>query len=426
MKGNTDTKHDYTMKALISDFILESFNDFTKFVIVRAGRRSGKTYNAVIWICLMLLNKPGSTALWVDTTQLNLKKYVVKYFKPILGDIWNSCHYNAQMNMITFPNGSILEMGSAQRPELLEGFEYDYGVINEAGIIFKMKPDLWDNTLRAMFKGPNTLVKIIGTPKGKRDKNAVDGLSVYNRLSVGCEGRDDWVEYVYSSEESPHWDQEELIQIKQDTPPAKWKQEYLALFTEGDESGIVKHEMLRHWDTLPSTIDTVYLHADTTHTGKTTSDYFALGAIGQCKVTKKFYLVDYLLEKMDVEAQAKASIQFYQKIAGIYRVAKFTYDEKANQGFGFWVKKMAREDYGVSLPIQELKYPNDKMTHFEPHFPHFVANRVYFPNVHKRREELIAQVTSFPDDTVNDDGIDMISGCMDNYDKPKFTFYSGF
>jgi len=407
-------KNEINVVLNIAEFILKPFVSVIKFVIIRAGRRSGKTYNAVEWICIELMSDV-MTGLWVDTTQLNLKKYVTKYFKPILGEAWELCDYNAQMHMITFPNGSILEMGSAQRPELLEGFEYDRGVINEAGIVFKMKPDLWDNTLRAMFKGKNTLVKIIGTPKGKRDKKTPDGLSTYFRLSEKCKINDDWKEYKYRSEDSPFWDKKELAQIKKETPPQKYKQEYNAEFTEGDESGIVKMEMLRHWDCLPSTIKTVYMHADTTHTGKTTSDYFALFAIGQCEKSKNFYLIDYILEKLTVEAQSKATIQFYQKLRGKYSVGKLTYDEKANQGFGFWIKKLAREDYGISLPIQELRYPNDKMTHFEPHYAHFVANRVYFPNVHNKREELIGQVTSFPDESVNDDAIDGLSGCLDNF-----------
>jgi phage terminase large subunit-like protein len=73
------------------------------------------------------------------------------------------------------------------------------------------------------------------------------------------------------------------------------------------------------------------MHADTTHTGKTTSDYFALGVLGMSKKDKNFYLLDFILKKCDVETQARASIVMYQKYKS--KVKKFTYDEKANQGF---------------------------------------------------------------------------------------------
>jgi hypothetical protein len=38
---------------------------------------------------------------------------------------------------MTFANGSVIDFGSAERPENLEGFSYDFVVLNEAGIILK-------------------------------------------------------------------------------------------------------------------------------------------------------------------------------------------------------------------------------------------------------------------------------------------------
>jgi phage terminase large subunit-like protein len=48
------------------------------------------------------------------------------------------------------------------------------------------------------------------------------------------------------------------------------------------------------------------------------------------------------------------------------------------------------------LPIVPLKYPNDKVTHFEPHIPHFIANRVYLPARHKDLQEAETQLIAFP------------------------------
>jgi len=105
----------------------------------------------------------------------------------------------------------------------------------------------------------------------------------------------------------------------------------------------------------------------------------------------------------------------YQKYKSLVR--KFTFDEKANQGFGFWIKKLAKEEYNISLPIQELKYPNDKITHFEPHMPHFIANRIYLPSRHQQIQIATSQITSFPDKSINDDFVDGMSGVLDNFTK---------
>lgn len=189
--------------------------------------------------------------------------------------------------------------------------------------------------------------------------------------------------------------------------------------------GLIKQEDLRYYDHVSlDDFTEVYIHADTTHTWKTTSDYFACGVIGMSNKDKNFYLLDFILEKMDVEKQARSCISLYSKYDT--KVKKMTYDEKSNQWFGFWIKKLAKEEYNISLPIQDLKYPNDKVTHFEPHVPHFKANRVFLPKNHNRINVLTDQVLAFPTKWVNDDAIDMISGCLDNYNikKKKVEFFT--
>jgi predicted phage terminase large subunit-like protein len=181
-----------------------------------------------------------------------------------------------------------------------------------------------------------------------------------------------------------------------------------------DSVGFVTHEMLRYYEFVNiNNFKEVFMHADTTHTAKTTSDYFALVVLGENIKDHNYYVLDFILEKLDPEKQARMSILTYQKYKSLVR--KFTYDEKANQGFGYWIKKLAKEEYNISLPIQELKYPSDKITHFEPHHPHFISNRVYLPSRHKQINQAVSQLTSFPDKSVNDDFVDGLSGVLDNF-----------
>ena len=157
----------------------------------------------------------------------------------------------------------------------------------------------------------------------------------------------------------------------------------------------------------------IYVHADTTHTAKTTSDYFCLMAIAESIKDKRYYILDFVLDKLEVEQQAEALIALYRRFDK--KIKKITFDEKANQGFGFWTRKLAREKYNLSLPLQELKYGSDKVTHFEPHTVHFKSKRVVFPKHHKDIQTGINQLTAFPSKSINDDFIDGISGCLDNY-----------
>jgi predicted phage terminase large subunit-like protein len=393
------------------DFIKPAFADTTQHTIIRAWRRTGKTFWAFQWILLKLMQNKGKRGLWVDTVQGNLWKYIERYVRPIMGDFWESVHVDNQKYIITFLNGSTLDMGSAERPENLEGFWYDYYVLNEAGIILKKK-GLWDNTIQPMVR--NAQGKIIGTPKWKSH----DGeIAKYMALSELAKEQENWKEYQYKAEDSPEYTKEELEVIKAQVPSYIWLQEYLAEFVDVYEGSIINSEDLRYFEHASlDDFDALYMHADTTHTGKTTSDYFSLWVLWESKKDKNFYMLDFVLKKCDVETQARASIVMYQKFQS--RVKKFTYDEKANQWFWFWIKKLAKEEYGISLPIEELKYPNDKITHFEPHVPHFKANRLYLPSNNPMITTATDQLLAFPTKWVNDDFVDLCSWLLDNFTKP--------
>lgn len=395
------------------DFIKPAFADRTQHTIIRAGRRTWKTYGGFQWILLELMRNKWVKGIWVDTVQANLSKYIERYVKPILGkDFCKSIKIDNQKYIITFMNGSILDMGSAERPENLEGFEYDFYVINEAGIILK-KSGLWDNTLQPMLK--NARGKIIGTPKGKTHNGEP---SKYYKLSELCKTEDNFKEYHFTAYESPEWTTPQLEQIKWQSPSYIWSQEYIAEFVDVYENSILTPDDIRYYDDfLLDDFDKLYMHADTTHTGKTTSDYFALWILGESKRDKNFYLLDFVLKKCDVEEQARLSIGMYSKFKN--KVDKFTYDEKANQWFWFWIRKLAREEYNLSLPIEELKYPNDKVSHFTPHVPHFRAKRVYLPRNKSMIHKAVDQLLAFPTKGVNDDIVDMVSGVLDNFKDTK-------
>lgn len=356
----------------------------------------------------MLIENPGARWLWVDTVQINIKKYIERYFIPILGLFWETVDWDKEKNILKFANGSTLDFWSAERPENLEWFEYDFWVLNEAGIILK-KEWLWENTLEPMFK--NAQVKIVGTPKGKTGKDWE--LQKFAQMSEWAKYDPEWAEFSYSCYDSPFWTFEQLEKIRERVPGYVWKQEYLAEHIDLYENSMLTPDDIVHYDTVDlDKFQKVYMHADITHTGKSTSDYFSCGVMGMWP-DKKFYMLDYVLEKMDEETQARAAIVLYMKWGR--KVQKFTYDEKWHQGFGFWIRKLARDEYDLSLPIEELKYPKDKVTHFAPHVPHFKAKRVLMPANHKRMTTAQDQLLAFPNKDVNDDIVDVVSSLLDNF-----------
>jgi len=207
------------LKFKYPDFILPAINDKSHYVVVPAGRQTGKTYNFVQWLLEETMeNKCAS--LWVDTVHVNIDKYIERYFKPILGELWGYCDWNAQKKILTLPRGYI-DFGSSQKPENLEGFGYKRCVLNEAGHILNKK-GLWDNTLMPMIKSSDNRTRIIGTPKGRN--------KFYQLYKLGLEGKGNYKSYRYTVYDSPFWTKEEIDEKRRDTPKVVWEQEYMAGF----------------------------------------------------------------------------------------------------------------------------------------------------------------------------------------------------
>ena len=205
-----------------ASFLKGAFFNCDKYSIITAGRQTGKTHNAVIWITTQLLNKSNQKGLWVDVTQNNLDKYVDRYFRAILKDIWKYCRYEKQSKILTLPNGSIIDFRSAERPENMEGFNYNFVVVNEAGLVLK-KSNLWYNTILPMTK--SAVVKFIGTPKGKNTFH-----QLYHQKSSG------WNSYKFTAYQSPYWEKNALDKIKTEIPQIVFSQEFMAEFQENEST----------------------------------------------------------------------------------------------------------------------------------------------------------------------------------------------
>jgi len=204
-------------------FIAEALFNKAKHTVIHAGRQVGKTYNTAQWLIEETLAN-NCKSLWVDTVHINIDRYVDWYFKKILYPIWELCKWNAQKKVLQLPKGSII-FGSAQKPENLEGFNYDRYVLNEAGLILK-KSSLWDNTLYPMIKNDNVRGKVIGTPKGRN--------KFYELALQGRSGNPDYATFHYSVYDSPYWTQLQIETAKSVAPELVWSQEYMAEFVEGE------------------------------------------------------------------------------------------------------------------------------------------------------------------------------------------------
>jgi hypothetical protein len=346
---------DLNLEFKYPQFILEPLFSEAKFVLIKAGRRVGKTWNTVQWICEELLSEQLS-GLWVDTTQANLSNYVELYFKQILKPIWHLMSWNAQKYTLTFPNGSYIHFRSAERPELMEGFEYKRVVLNEAGIILK-KSSLWDNTLQPMCKGKDTKVRFVGTPKGK-NKYAELYARGQDKLDT------DWLSFTFSAYDSPYWDKQELDKTKPFIPQEVWSQEYLAEFIDGAGSvfrNINQCITQDHYDE-PKPEHRYVMSADIAKHTDFTVLYIAEADTGKVIYQERFNQIDWGLQKQRIKSlYTKFNVD--KLILDSTGVGDSIFDDLVNdglnvQGFKFTStsKNQLVQNLSVAIDNQNIKF----------------------------------------------------------------------
>jgi hypothetical protein len=203
-------------------------------VVYVKGRRAGGTFGAVNRLIEIAHQRPGSRHLWVDTVHRNIDRYLRRYFLPRLkgtGHCWN-----AGRKELRFQSGALCDFGSAQRPQNIEGFAYDFIWLNEAGIILRDEK-LYHHTLLPMLaEADSPKFFAIGTPKGP---------GLFKRMFEWGQDPENeaWRSFRHASARNPLLNRETLEWQRTQMPERAYRQEIEAEFVEGQ--GTVFREVER-------------------------------------------------------------------------------------------------------------------------------------------------------------------------------------
>lgn len=196
-----------------------------RFIVIAAGRQSGKTLFCVMVSIIHALKHANSTVWWVapiyDQSRIGMRriiKFLAKYKIPH--------NVNKTELSVSFQNGSTIWFKSGDKEDSLRGETVDFMVIDEMGL---MKRDVWEYSLRGTITVTRARVMFIGTAKGK---------NLFYELWVKGQDREqaEYISYQFESRDNPYFSAEEWDHVKL-LPQRVFEQEYLSKFI--DDGGAV-------------------------------------------------------------------------------------------------------------------------------------------------------------------------------------------
>lgn len=197
----------------------EVFADQTRFKVVAAGRRCGKSRLAATTLLIEALRCPaGSAVLYVAPTNGQARQIIWNVLMELGREVIQSSHINNQD--IVMINGATIYVRGADRPDTLRGVSLTYAVLDEVADI---KPEAWEQVIRASLSDKKGRAMFIGTPKGRN--------FFYDLYKLGLSGDDtDWKSWHFTTQDNPLIDPTEVESAKKTLSSFAFKQEYLASF----------------------------------------------------------------------------------------------------------------------------------------------------------------------------------------------------
>ena len=198
--------------------IIDGFADSEhKFCTVVTGRQFGKSLLAQNLITYWALQTSNQKCAWVSPIYNQGKKVFQELVNATNPVITSS---NKADLTITFVNGSTVQFLSAERPDSIRGFSFNYVVVDEAAFV---KENAINEAILPTMTSIGKKMFIISTPKGK---------NWFYQYYLKGQSNPKYISFQGTSFDSPYVDDEFLKEQEKSLPPDIFRQEYFAAFTD--------------------------------------------------------------------------------------------------------------------------------------------------------------------------------------------------
>jgi predicted phage terminase large subunit-like protein len=379
---------------------IEVWQDKSRFKVIAAGRRCGKSNLAIKMLLAKALEAPeGSAVVYVAPTLGQARQIAWDALLTQGRSVIKQAHVN-QMD-ITLVTGRKIHIRSGENPDTLRGLKLYFAVIDEAAFV---KEDLFTKIIRPALADLKGEAVLISTPDGRN--------WFYDAYKTGESGRSkDWKSWHLTTLDNPTIDPEEIEAAKKTLSTFHFNQEFLASFTNSG-TGLFKEEWLKY-GTEPAD-GSWYIAIDLAGFKEVNNATSAAdkrldqSAICVVKATDDgtWFVEKIEYGRWDIDSTAMRilkNVKEYQPVAvGLEK-------GMARQAVLGPLEKLMRE-YNTYFHIMELTHGNQRKTDrimwsLQGNFEH---GRIIL-NKEEKWTEFIDQYLMFPSTQVHDDLVDALS-----------------
>ena len=289
----------------------EVFEDPTRFKIIAAGRRTGKSRLAAWMLIINALQTERGHVYYVAPTQGQARDIMWSTMLELANPVIKASHINNLQ--ITLINGCTISLKGADRPETMRGVSLKFLVMDEYA---DMKPSVWEQILRPALADQKGHAMFIGTPMGR---NHFYELYHYAEISDD----ETYQAWHFTSYDNPLLDPEEIDVAKKSMSSYAFRQEFLASF-EAMGSEIFKEEWVQ-FDPEEPDVGDYYIavdlagFADVESATKSKNTKLDQTAIAIVKVNENgWWVADIIHGRWDIKKTAKKifdAVERYRPVA---------------------------------------------------------------------------------------------------------------
>ena len=218
------------------DWQKQVWADDTRFKIVAAGRRTGKSRLAAWMLIVNALQADKGHVFYVAPTQGQARDIMWQTLLELAHPVVTNAHINnLQIKLV---NGATISLKGADRPETMRGVSLKFLVMDEYA---DMKPEVFEQILRPALADQKGGALFIGTPMGR---NHFYDLYKYAEL----EDDESYEAWHFTSYDNELLDPEEIDLAKKSMSSYAFRQEFMASF-EARGSEMFKEDWVKFGET---------------------------------------------------------------------------------------------------------------------------------------------------------------------------------